>query len=219
MAAGALRFVGAGMNAIPLRSPDGTVYTWACGVCHHVRANSERMLRNGPDDVKDLAEDHHASAEDCCKCRRCESVISAYRFPSLHCSACAPIIDAEMEAISQEQAKQDAESLAVLENTLRLSPDRDSALALRDLMSDISEEYYCAGWLSGLEDELWRMLLGGDRGFGMSEVTAEEVGRLRTLHERCGGWWFYDKQHGEMFITTAEWTKRAPSLPTARGAA
>ena len=47
------------------------------------------------------------------------------------------------------------------------------------LMRRLSEDYYCAGWLVGLEDHLWAMVQGGDRHFGVGEVTVEEVARLR----------------------------------------
>jgi hypothetical protein len=40
-------------------------------------------------------------------------------------------------------------------------------------MSDISEEYYCAGWLIGLEEILWSMVVGNRREFGMGVVTED----------------------------------------------
>lgn len=188
------------MNAIPLKAPDGTIYTWACGICHHVRAGVDRMLRNKPKDVRELAESHRAMAEDCCQCRRCNGLIEAKSFGSMHCGKCAPVVAAEMQALRAEQETKDAASAVILEEALSASPDRVSALALRDLMSEISEDYYCAGWLSGLENDLWRMLQDGSRRY--------EITQLRALHERCGGWWYYDDERGKMFIATADWLKR-----------
>ncbi len=199
------------MNAIPLKASNGTIYTWACGICHHVRAGVDRMLRNKPKDVRELAESHRAMAEDCCQCRRCNGLIEAKSFGSMHCGKCAPVIAAEMQALHVEQEAKDAASVVVLEKALSTSPDRVSALALRDLMREISEAYRCAGWLSGLENDLWRMLQGGSRRYGMGEVTDAEIDQLRTLHERCGGWWVYTEGHGEMFIATADWLKRRPA--------
>lgn len=88
--------------------------------------------------------------------------------------------------------------------------------ALAMAMSDISEAYYAAGWLMGLEYSLWEMLHGGSRKFGMGEVTEAELAVLRTLHEQCGGWiaWRDNgldvnddawESYGETFVPTREW--------------
>ena len=46
---------------------------------------------------------------------------------------------------------------------------------LAELVSDISEDQYCAGWLTGLEYELWALLQSSD---------AERVGTFRGTHPR-----------------------------------
>ena len=76
------------------------------------------------------------------------------------------------------------------------------------LMRRLSEDYYCAGWLVGLEDHLWAMVQGGDRHFGVGEVTVEEVARLRELSERAGGWWAWRVGEGARFVPMAEWLAR-----------
>lgn len=84
--------------------------------------------------------------------------------------------------------------------------DAIAAKTLCAQMSDLSEEYYCAGWLIGLEFSLWSMLEGGSRNFGMSVVTEKEIGELRSLHKRCDGWWVWSEDlQGEAFVSTEEW--------------
>lgn len=82
-----------------------------------------------------------------------------------------------------------------------------------DLMSDISEEHYSAGWLIGLEFSLWRIVIGGpdvDRDFGMFAVEPEVVDRLRAPSDACGGWiaWSEDPVDGAVFVPLAEWEAR-----------
>jgi len=48
-----------------------------------------------------------------------------------------------------------------------LTPEQ---LELADLMSEISETCYCAGWMLGLEYAIWGALQDGDRTYGMSEM-------------------------------------------------
>jgi len=83
-----------------------------------------------------------------------------------------------------------------------------AAAQLCILMSEISEEHYCAGWMSGLEYTLWAMLLGGDRGFGVGDVTDDPITQLRALSEASGGWWRYDDDADEVFVPIEEWTRR-----------
>jgi hypothetical protein len=87
---------------------------------------------------------------------------------------------------------------------------------LRDMMSDLSEDYYCAGWLVGLELSLWKDLTAESPpmegfwsdGLGSSEnywSTLDEIGRQSA---RCGGWIIWDNNEvGEKFVSFAEWGK------------
>lgn len=77
---------------------------------------------------------------------------------------------------------------------------------LAELMSEISEDCWCAGWLSGLEFDLWEMVQGGPRRFGMGEVSEEDVQRLRVLSNECGGWIVWNMDKGDTsFVPLAEW--------------
>src|SRR5438874_2142216 len=69
--------------------------------------------------------------------------------------------------------------------------------ALADYMSDLSEEAYCAGWMSGLEYALWEAVLGRKGAFGRVLFGPEKVGRLKDLAQGCGGWIIFDETSGE----------------------
>lgn len=80
---------------------------------------------------------------------------------------------------------------------------------LADTMSEISEEFYCAGWLIGLEYMLWEICTGGSREFGMGTLEETTVERLKSLAEACGGWIFWSEEvNGEAWIPFSEWTKK-----------
>jgi len=88
--------------------------------------------------------------------------------------------------------------------TLKESPQ---ARLLARLMSDLSEDYFCAGWLIGCEYALWADLTGtevcGERGWGLSEEEKEE---LRVAHELARGWIIWsDEVRGQVYLPTAEW--------------
>lgn len=88
----------------------------------------------------------------------------------------------------------------------RRSVNPDAALCLVRLMSRISEQHYCAGWLVGLEYSLWDMLEGGDRDFGFGPVKAGSLLQLAALSERAQGWWRWsDEAVDEVFVPLAEW--------------
>ena len=80
--------------------------------------------------------------------------------------------------------------------------------ALAELMEELSEEAFCATWMSSLEVALWEMVLGRRRRFGRLEISAEQLDRLRALAAACGGWIVYDMQRGETFVLRAEWERR-----------
>lgn len=183
---------------IPLTAPDGRVYGYACGVCHEIGGGASRGTRKkGPD--KFLVENSCERATSCCTCERCgvEWNHSGY---GLYCKKCKPIAEAEQVENQRRWSAEEADEQEKVEASLSLSRDRAAALTLQELMSEISEECYCASWLSGLEFDLWRAVEEGPRPYGQGDITAANVAELRRLSDACGGWW-----HDERFVTLDKW--------------
>ncbi len=81
------------------------------------------------------------------------------------------------------------------------------ARLLARLMSDLSEDYWCAGWLVGCEYALWADLTGhpvaGHEPWGISQSEREE---LQVLHGLARGWIVWsEEERGEVYLSTAEW--------------
>ena len=88
---------------------------------------------------------------------------------------------------------------------------------LFQLMSDISEQCYCAGWMHGNEYALWAMVSDPDasRRYGQDVVTEEDIDALRVLSSDIKGWirWRDDEEDstlpaeewGPVFTPMAEW--------------
>lgn len=75
--------------------------------------------------------------------------------------------------------------------------------SLGSFMEDISEDVFAAGWMQGLEYDLWGMVRGyRNRHYGMSSITDEQVAKLALLAQQSGGWW----QCGE-FVPLNAWRK------------
>ena len=82
------------------------------------------------------------------------------------------------------------------------------AVALRDYMSELSEEAYCAAWLQDLEYALWSAIDRGPFEYGRLQLSAEHIERLRALSDACGGWIRFDDDLGEVFVPLEEWRRR-----------
>ena len=83
--------------------------------------------------------------------------------------------------------------------------DEGARFGLLCVMTGISEQFYAAGWESGLEFSLWRMVCGGARDYGLGEISERQVQLLRLLSEEAGGWWAWDEERGEHFMNRKEW--------------
>jgi hypothetical protein len=79
---------------------------------------------------------------------------------------------------------------------------------LLGLMTGISEERWCAGWMRDLETQLWRARNGETFEGGPSIVTQRQADLLRLLSEEAGGWWAFDDTHGPIFLPMEEWLRR-----------
>lgn len=72
--------------------------------------------------------------------------------------------------------------------------------ALCSLMSGISEDAYAAGWMSGLEYDLWDAREHGPRSYGMIWISSYQCKALYQLSELAGGW-----ETAQGFVPMAEW--------------
>ena len=56
-------------------------------------------------------------------------------------------------------------------------------LQLAELMSQISEAGYSAGWMKGLEFDLWDILIGSKSSYGRHIISQEELLQLKFLSD------------------------------------
>lgn len=63
---------------------------------------------------------------------------------------------------------------------------------LQELMEEISEDNWCAGWLHNLEFDLWRIMNEGTQRYGKQDVTTKQIRRLKLLSDRCSGWFVFN---------------------------
>jgi hypothetical protein len=82
------------------------------------------------------------------------------------------------------------------------------------LMSDISEDCYCAGWMSGNEYRLWRAVAdpSDDLGYGMQTIDRSNVRALQHLSDRAGGWIYWHDDDWEPGLPSSHWGPRCMSL-------
>lgn len=76
------------------------------------------------------------------------------------------------------------------------------------IMSDLSEEYWAAGWMSGTEYDLWRVL-NGETVPGWP-LTPGEVERLRVIRDAAQCWIVYED--GPKAVPLPEWRDRFARL-------
>ncbi len=78
---------------------------------------------------------------------------------------------------------------------------------LAELMSDISENAWRAGWMQGLEYELWTAVKSPAGGGTRRLDTQAQLERLSQLSKECGGWIVFDQECEETFVALAEWER------------
>jgi hypothetical protein len=83
----------------------------------------------------------------------------------------------------------------------RLSPD---ARALATYMSDLSEEFWCAGWMQDLEFMLWSATKGEDA-YASLTLTRDQLATPKSLSNACKGWIVFRRDAGETFVSMPEW--------------
>lgn len=191
---------------IPLSSPSGVVYAYACPRCHQVPSVGQFMVPLVPGDERfvEAVESHRRQADRCCRCHDCDVPLGP-QF-SLYCKACAAKNEVERERrVSEATAAQEREDAAV-EASLRHAMNHESAYRLRGYISDLSEECWAASWLSGCEFEFWRIVHEGPQALGLGDVSADDIDRLRHFSDRAGGWWRWNKDVGAaLFVPIEQW--------------
>lgn len=78
-------------------------------------------------------------------------------------------------------------------------------------MSALSERAYYAGWMSGLEFELWEAVVSGPREYGRISITDEHIHELRRLSDAAGGWIVFDEKYEEVLLPMKNWETRFES--------
>ena len=91
-------------------------------------------------------------------------------------------------------------------------PPEDARHALRELMSELSKDAYCAAWHYDTEYRLWEILKHGRRGWMALSADDPRISELRRRHEVIGGWWWLNPVLGDgddlgekEFVTAAAW--------------
>ena len=92
--------------------------------------------------------------------------------------------------------------------TERMAVREFAKAALFRTMSDLSETCWCAGWMDGTEYALWDAVEKNQPvWWGMEEVRQRDIDDLRRLRELSGGWWIWDDEHYETFVSIDQMTK------------
>ncbi len=82
---------------------------------------------------------------------------------------------------------------------------------LAELIASVSERAWSAGWLAGVEFELWAAMRSEPGGAWPLSLMPGERERLMRASEECGGWIVFDAEREETFIPVAEWVARYAS--------
>ncbi len=82
--------------------------------------------------------------------------------------------------------------------------------ALRELMSELSEDAYCASWHPDTEYRLWEILKGERDAWMRLDAKDPRIVTLRRLRAATGGWWRWnpalDDGWGDPeFVPTETW--------------
>lgn len=112
----------------------------------------------------------------------------------------------QLQSVESEAGRAADASGEMTESSEQMSP---AARELQRRMSSISEDCYCAGWLSGLEFQLWSAVMNDPVEQGWWKVTQSDIDALRLLARQCGGWIVWDEsRRDEMWVPIDEWLRR-----------
>ena len=81
----------------------------------------------------------------------------------------------------------------------------EDQLQLAEFMSSLSEAGFAAGWMKGLEFDLWAILYGTNKKYGRYTLTPSDLDKLRFLSSKCGCWIIFDDKADEVAIPLEAW--------------
>jgi len=76
---------------------------------------------------------------------------------------------------------------------------------LRDFMSEISEEAWCADWMDDLEYVLWYAVIHGPANYGRKFIDEQIVLQLKQLSEEAGSWIIFNDDTWETAVFLPVW--------------
>ena len=173
------------MNSYELLRPDGTgTGIWSCGECH--KPHLVATLAGQP-----ASDSNRRFAEECCAPRNCRY--------------CGQITDRDWSGQFRREHEECVPKYAPVPQ--HRSMTNPYARLLYQKMSDISEDSWCAGWLSGNEYALWEILHGARHEYGWGDVRYEDLEELRILSDHARGWIWTgsDKEYTPQLVTLVEW--------------
>ena len=91
----------------------------------------------------------------------------------------------------------------VIDHPTHPQAEAAGAQMILEWMGDVSEECWCASWMSGCEVDLLRIAEAGGGAYGQGEIEAEEAALVARLMA-IGGWWQWDDQAGVRHIAPGE---------------
>ncbi|MGA7239456.1 MAG: hypothetical protein WBY44_27490 [Bryobacteraceae bacterium] len=173
------------MNSYELLRPDGVGSgVWACGECQKPHLIAWRADKPVPDlNMK--------AAEECCAPHNCH-----------YCGQ-----PTERDSSVQYQRVHDSCLPKYEPPPPHPSMANPFARLLYEKMSAISEDFWCAGWLSGNEYALWDILHGDQHDYGFGVVAYEDLDELRILSEHANGWIWTGRgrEHTPQLVTFTRW--------------
>ncbi len=98
-----------------------------------------------------------------------------------------------------------------------MNTGEEARRALRVYMEQLSQDRWCAGWLIGLEYELWDQVECRRAGLGPPRTTGPfapppewdlDADTLAWLADQARGWWRWpDQGTGPVFVEMGEWVE------------
>ena len=83
----------------------------------------------------------------------------------------------------------------------------EDQLQLAKFMSSLSEAGFAAGWMEGLEFDLWALLNAPNKKYGQYILTQVDLEQLQILSSKCRCWITFDDTDEEVAIPLEAWKK------------